>query len=66
MILTMPESMSAERRGLLSALGAELVLTPGEGGMSAAIDKALALLAQMPGAWMPDPVPESGQCPGPL
>lgn len=52
-ILTMPESMSAERRGLLSALGAELVLTPGEGGMSAAIDKALALLAQMPGAWMP-------------
>ena len=53
-ILTMPESMSAERRGLLSALGAELVLTPGEGGMSAAIDKALALLAQMPGAWMPD------------
>ena len=39
-ILTMPETMSAERRSLLSALGAELVLTPGPAGMQGAIDKA--------------------------
>jgi cysteine synthase A len=43
LILTMPETMSLERRRLLSALGAELVLTPGTGGMSAAIDKAREL-----------------------
>ncbi|WP_418780110.1 cysteine synthase A [Intestinimonas sp.] len=52
-ILTMPETMSAERRSLLSALGAELVLTPGPAGMQGAIDKANELLATLPGAWMP-------------
>ena len=53
-VLTMPETMSAERRNLLSALGAELVLTPGELGMKGAIQRAGELLAELPGAWMPD------------
>ena len=53
-ILTMPETMSAERRALLSALGAQLVLTEGAKGMSGAIEKARELLAETPGAWMPD------------
>jgi cysteine synthase A len=52
-VLTMPESMSIERRKVLLALGAELVLTPAEKGMPGAIDKAQALLAQSPGAFMP-------------
>ena len=46
LILTMPETMSLERRRLLSALGAELILTPGKGGMGAAIDKARELAEQ--------------------
>ena len=53
-VLTMPETMSAERRTLLSALGAELVLTDGARGMAGAIEKAGELLAATPGAWMPD------------
>ena len=53
-ILTMPETMSQERRSLLSALGAQLVLTPGAQGMGGAIAKARELLATLPGAWMPD------------
>ena len=53
-VLTMPETMSAERRALLSALGAELVLTEGAKGMSGAIAKARELLDTVPGAWMPD------------
>ena len=53
-VLTMPETMSAERRALLSALGAELVLTPGEKGMAGSIEKANELLERAPGAWMPD------------
>ena len=53
-ILTMPETMSAERRALLSALGAQLVLTEGAKGMGGAIAKAQELLASTPGAWMPD------------
>ena len=49
-ILTMPETMSQERRNLLRAYGAQLVLTPGAEGMKGAIDKANALLKEIPGA----------------
>ena len=51
-ILTMPDSMSAERRALLAAYGAELVLTPGAQGMSGAIEKAEELSRSLPGSWM--------------
>ncbi len=50
--LTMPESMSVERRALLRAMGAELVLTPAAGGMKAAIEKA-GELAEQDNWWMP-------------
>jgi cysteine synthase A len=50
LILTMPETMSMERRKLLAALGAELVLTPGSAGMSGAIAQAEALRNATPGA----------------
>ncbi|MFH2067921.1 MAG: cysteine synthase A [Candidatus Omnitrophota bacterium] len=53
LMLTMPETMSLERRGLLKILGAELVLTPGAEGMPGAIRKAEELLAATPGAFMP-------------
>jgi cysteine synthase len=53
LILTMPESMSLERRAMLKALGAELVLTPAERGMPGAIEKAGELLQQTPNSWMP-------------
>ncbi len=52
--LAMPDSMSRERRGVLRALGAELVLTPAAGGMKAAIAKAEELVAERPGAFLPD------------
>lgn len=52
-ILTMPETMSLERRNLLKAYGAELVLTPGVLGMQGAIDKAAALAAEIPNAFIP-------------
>jgi cysteine synthase A len=53
LILTMPESMSIERRRYMSALGAELVLTPKEKGMGGAIEKAQELLRQNPNSWIP-------------
>lgn len=52
--LTMPETMSVERRKLLTHLGAELVLTPGPEGMGGAIAKAKEILAQNPNAFMPN------------
>lgn len=52
--LTMPETMSLERRKLLAHLGAELVLTPGAQGMKGAIARAEELLAATPGAFMPN------------
>ena len=52
-ILTMPETMSVERRTLLKAYGAEVVLTPGPGGMKGAIQKAEELAGKYPGAFIP-------------
>jgi cysteine synthase A len=52
--LTMPETMSVERRKLLTHLGAELVLTPGSEGMKGAIQKARDILAATTGAFMPN------------
>jgi cysteine synthase A len=52
-ILVMPDSMSIERRRLLLAYGAKLVLTPREKGMLGAIERAQQILAETPGAWMP-------------
>lgn len=54
LILTMPETMSMERRKLLKHLGAELVLTPGSGGMKGAIAQAEELLAETEQSWMPN------------
>jgi cysteine synthase A len=53
LILTMPESMSVERRRLLQRFGAQLVLTPGQGGMNGAVQAAEALVAQNPTYFMP-------------
>ena len=53
LILTMPESMSIERRKVLIALGAELVLTPREKGMKGSIAKAEELAAEIPDSWIP-------------
>lgn len=53
LILTMPESMSIERRKYMAALGAELVLTPKELGMGGCIEKAKEVLAEQENGWMP-------------
>jgi cysteine synthase len=53
LILVMPESMSLERRKIMSAYGAEFVLTPREKGMKGAIERAKELIAENPGSWMP-------------
>jgi cysteine synthase A len=53
LVLTMPETMSLERRTLLAMLGAKLVLTPGGEGMKGAIAKAEQLAAENPHAWIP-------------
>ena len=53
LILTMPDTMSVERRKLLAAYGAEIVLTPGSKGMNGAIEKARELQQQNPGSFIP-------------
>jgi len=53
LVLVMPESMSVERRRLMLAYGATFDLTPREKGMKGAIERALELVDQTPGAWMP-------------
>jgi len=54
LILTMPDTMSLERRQLLKHLGAELVLTPGNDGMKGAISRAKEILSNTPNAYIPD------------
>ena len=54
LMLTMPESMSIERRKLLTHLGAELILTPAAQGMKGAIDKAREMVAESKNAYLPD------------
>ncbi len=53
MILTMPDTMSEERRNILKAYGAEIVLTPGAQGMSGAVKKAEELAKELPGSFIP-------------
>jgi cysteine synthase A len=53
LILTMPDTMSAERRKILIILGAELVLTPGRQGMQGAVDRARQLQQEIPGSFIP-------------
>ena len=52
-VLTMPETMSQERRDLLKAYGAQIILTPGDKGMAVAIGKAQELAASIPGSFIP-------------
>jgi len=54
LILTMPDTMSLERRKLLKHLGAEVILTPGSQGMTGAVHRAREIAAAPPGAYMPD------------
>jgi cysteine synthase len=54
LVLTMPETMSLERRKLLKHLGAEVILTPGSQGMTGAMTRAREIAAESPGAYMPD------------
>ena len=52
-VIVMPDSMSAERRKLIAAYGAQLVLTPGDQGMQGAVEKAIALQKEIPGSFIP-------------
>ncbi len=61
MILTMPETMSVERRNLLKAYGAEVVLTDGTKGMKGAIEKADELAKETPNSFIPGPVCQPGE-----
>ncbi|MBM4284000.1 MAG: cysteine synthase A [Deltaproteobacteria bacterium] len=54
LILTMPETMSLERRRLLKHLGAEVILTPGSEGMTGAVKRAREIVSETPGAYLPD------------
>src|ERR671938_591982 len=53
LIVTMPDTVTPERRRVLTALGAEVILTPSEDGMKAAINKALELVEALPHSWIP-------------
>lgn len=53
LILTMPDTLSVERRKILKALGAELIFTPGSGGMKSAIQEAERIAEKTPGSYMP-------------
>jgi cysteine synthase A len=53
LILTMPESMSIERRKIVLMMGAKIVLTPKEGGMRGSLERAKELLKEVPNSWMP-------------
>lgn len=53
LILTMPDTLSVERRQILAGFGAELVLTPGSGGMTGAVKKAEEIASGLPDAWIP-------------
>ncbi|HAN03699.1 MAG TPA: cysteine synthase A [Elusimicrobia bacterium] len=53
LVLTMPETMSVERRRIMNAFGAKIVLTPGPAGMAGAVTRAEEILAATPGAFMP-------------
>ena len=53
LVLTMPETMSVERRKIMDAFGAQIVLTPGPAGMAGAVSRAEEILAAVPGAFMP-------------
>lgn len=53
LVLTMPDTMSKERRALLQIFGAKLVLTPGEKGMKGAVDRAIQLIEETPNSFMP-------------
>src|SRR4051794_27883889 len=54
-VVVMPEDMSLERRYILRAYGAEIVLTPAGGGLSGAVSKALRVVEETPGGFMPRP-----------
>ena len=64
LVLTMPETMSMERRRLLLAFGAKLILTPGSEGMKGAIARATQLVEQTPDSFMPQHVLRAARRPG--